>query len=110
MRKCICAVLISLFLVAVAMPVQSAEVCYDPSVYFYNMNGVSHLSLWSVPEVNGAELWADSKESWHSELSMAAWYMTLMKAQEMGLQVVIGYDPDTLAIWYIARPRNAPCQ
>jgi len=110
MKKCIFAILVSLFLLVPVAPAQSAEVCYDPGVYFYNMNGVSRLSLWSVPEVNGAEIWADSKESWHTELSVSAWYMTLLKAQEMGLQVVIGYDPDTLAIWYVARPRSAPCQ
>lgn len=110
MKKAIIAVLLSVLMMFSVAPVQSAEVCYDPSVYFYNMNGVSRLSLWSVPEINGAELWADAEESWHSEISIAAWYMTLMKAQELGLQVVIGYDPDTLAIWYIARPRNAPCQ
>ena len=109
MKKCIFAVLVLSLLISV-VPAQSAEVCYDPNVYFYNMNGVSRLSLWSVPEVNGAELWADAKESWHSELSIALWYATLVKAQEMGLQVVIGYDPDTLAIWYIARPQYAPCQ
>jgi len=110
MKKAIVAVLLSVLMLFSVAPVQSAEVCYDPNIQFYDINGVSKLSLWGVPEANGQSLWADAKDSWHSELSVALWYGTLLKAQEFGLQVVIGYDPDTLAIWYVARPRNAPCQ
>lgn len=86
-------------------PAYSAEVTYNPGTQFYDMNGSGVLSLWGVPEANGNALVANPDYGWPTEASVASWLTTLLKAQEMGLVVVVGYDPATLDIWYVARPR-----
>jgi len=87
-------------------PAYSVEACFDLGTQYYNMNGVDRLSLWAIAEANGNEVYADARNSWQSEFSIAAWYATLLKAQEMGLQVVVAFDPGNYEIWYIARPRS----
>jgi hypothetical protein len=83
----------------------SAETSYNPNTQFYDMNGSGVLSLWGVPAANGNALVANPDYGWPTEASVASWLAMLIKAQEMGLVVMVGYDPNTLDIWYIARPR-----
>lgn len=83
----------------------SAEVTYNPSTQFYDMNSDGILSLWNVPEAGGNALVANPDYGWPTEMAVASWLTILLKAQERGLVVVIGYDPSTRDIWYIARPR-----
>lgn len=85
--------------------VSAAEVEFNPNTQFYDVNGVSKLSLWGVPVTNGQALWADAKDSWQTELSVTAWVAMLLKAQQMGMKVSVGYDPVTFQIWYMSRPR-----
>lgn len=91
------------FATLVPFQVQAAEICFDPTIQGYNMSGESNLFLWGVTGApNGLK--ADAKNSWHSELSVASWYALLLKAQEMGKQVGVAYDPNTFEIWYIGHP------
>lgn len=83
----------------------AAETTFNPNTQFYDMNGSSRLSLWGVPEAGGQAVWADSKESWHTELSVATWMSMLLKAQQLNMNVVVGYDPVNFEIWYVAKPR-----
>lgn len=103
--KNLLAVITTVLCLAVAAPVSAAEVSFDPSTQYYNMDGSSTLFLWGVPEANGNALVANPDYGWPTETSVAAWYATILKAQEMGLRVVIGYDPVNFEIWYVARPR-----
>lgn len=82
----------------------SAEITYNPSTQFYDMNGNGVLSLWGVPEANGNALVANPDYGWPTEASVASWLAMLMKSQEMGLVVKVGYDPNTRDIWYIIKP------
>ncbi len=82
---------------------QGADICFDPAIQGDDMNGESKLSLWGVTGAANA-LTADAKVSWHTEFSVASWYALLLKAQEMGKQVGVGYDPVSLEIWYIGHP------
>ena len=93
--------LVSLFFVSNA---QAAEVLFNPSMQFYDMNGNGILSLWGI-STSGAAVKANPDFGYPTELAIASWYATILKAQEMGLSVVIGYDPVSLEIWYIAKPR-----
>lgn len=88
-----------------ATPVLSAEVAYNPGTQFYDMNSNGVLSLWGVAEAGGNALVANPDYGWPSEMAVASWLTTLLKAQQMGLGVVIGYDPNTRDIWYIGKPR-----
>lgn len=83
----------------------AAEATFNPNVQFYDMNGSSRLSLWGIPEANGQPVWADAKESWQTELSVATWISMLLKAQQLNMSVVVGYDPANFQIWYVAKPR-----
>ena len=85
--------------------VQAAEVTFNPNVHFYDMNGNGTLSLWGVPAANGNAIKANPDNNYPTEASIASWLAMIMKAQELNLVVVIGYDPNTLDIWYIGRPR-----
>lgn len=95
------ALVVSGLLVASA---HSAEITYNPSTQFYDMNGSGVLSLWGVPEANGNALVANPDYGWPTEVSVASWLVMLMKSQEMGLVVKVGYDPNTRDIWYIIKP------
>jgi hypothetical protein len=83
----------------------SSEVIFNPNTQFYDMNSNGVLSLWGVPEANGNALVANPDFGWPTELAVASWYAALLKAQELGMSVGVGYDPNTLDIWYIAKPR-----
>lgn len=95
----------TLLVAAVSTPLSAAEATFDPNTQFYDVNGVSKLSLWGVPEAGGQALWADAKESWQTELSVATWVAMLLKAQQMNMRVAVGYDPGNYQLWYIAKPR-----
>lgn len=103
--------IVSLFLalatacLLIATPAYSAEVTYNPNTQFYDMNGNGVLSLRGVSEASGNALVANPDYGWPTEASVASWLTILLKAQEMGLVVVVGYDPATLDIWYVTRPR-----
>ncbi len=101
----IASILLSSALATVSPTAFSAEAEFNPNTQFYDMNGLSKLSLWGVPAANGQALWADSKESWHTEFSVATWVAMLLKAQQLNMKVVVGYDPTNFQIWYIAKPR-----
>jgi hypothetical protein len=85
--------------------VYSSEVTFDPSAQFYDMNGNGVLSLWGVPEAGGNALQANPDYGWPTEASVISWYAVLLKAQEMGMVVTVGYDPNNYEIWYITKPR-----
>ena len=86
---------------------QSAEIIFNPSdqTRGYDMDGNSVLHLWGVPEANGNALVANPDYGWPTLSAIATWYATILKAQEMNLSVSVGYDPNTLDIWYVGKPR-----
>jgi len=99
MKKTFIAIILAttIFLPALS---QGAQVCFDPTTQGYDTNGESKLTLRGVTAVSNG-LVADAKASWHSELSVATWYANLLKAQEMGKQVGVGYDPNSGEIWFM---------
>jgi len=85
---------------------QPAEVTFNPNVLWYNTTGDGTLQLWGVPESNGQPIQANPDYGWPTENAVAMWLSMLMKAQEMGKSVVIGYNPaPPYDLWYIGRPR-----
>ena len=80
------------------------EACFDPSAQHYDVTGSSKINLWEIPAASGNAVWADSEQSWHTELSVTMWYATILRAQEMSMVVVVGYDPSTYGLWYIGKP------
>jgi len=110
MKKVSIAVCCAVFSLLAALPAYSTEACFDPSTQFYDMNGESKFTLWGISEANGNGVYADAQNSWHSELSVASWYATILKAHEMGLQVVVAFDPATYELWYIAKIRSCTPQ
>ncbi|MCK9379043.1 MAG: hypothetical protein M0P97_02770 [Candidatus Moranbacteria bacterium] len=50
-------------------------------------------------------MWTLPRLSWQTELSVAMWYATILKAQENDMMVVVGYDPASYELWYVAKPR-----
>jgi hypothetical protein len=103
MKKLLAAVVALCF----AIPASAAEIYYSPGLdtQIYSMDGNGIISLWGVPEANGQALVANPDYGWPTELAIASWYTTLVKAQELSLRVAVGYDPVTLDIWYITKPR-----
>lgn len=101
--------LVLLAVVALALtlstPAAADEAEFTPSTQFYDIDSNGVLSLWGVPAANGNPLKANPDYGWPSEFAVAAWYTTILKAHEMNLYVVVGYDPVTFDIWYIAKPR-----
>lgn len=97
------------FCVLAAMLITSnafaAEATFNPNVQYYDTNAEGVLSLWSVPGVSGAALKANPDGGWPTKAAIASWQATLLKTQELNMVVVVGYDPVTFDIWYIARPR-----
>ena len=104
MKKFIVAIAtaLSLFITTQASAV---DVYFNPNTQYYNMDGNGTLFLWGIPEANGQALIANPDYGWPTELAIATWYATILKAQELNLRVVIAYDPANLQIWYVARPR-----
>ena len=86
-------------------PAFSAEATFSPSTQWYNVDSNGVLNLWGVPEANGNPLVANPDYGWPSEFTVACWYAVIMKAHEMSLSVVIGYDPATYDIWYVSKPQ-----
>lgn len=97
-------VLLSLLLF-VTFPAQSAETVFNPNILYYDTTSEGVLELWGVPEANGQVIKANPDGGWPSENTVALWQAYLMKAQEMNMVVPVGYDPGTLDIWFIGRPR-----
>ncbi len=84
---------------------QSAEISFNPSALWYDVTSEGVLQLWGIPEANGQALRANPDYDWPSVNTVSLWIGMLLKAQELGLSVPVGYDPSTLDIWYIGRPR-----
>lgn len=79
----------------------ASEVTINPNVAWYDTNAASVLSIWSTG--TGCEpLKADSINS--STEQVLFWTAQLIKAQELGLSVGVGYDASCNII-YIARMR-----
>ena len=93
------------FVMSTLQGASAAEIIFDPGVQWYDMNGDGQLSLWGVPEAGGNPLKANPKDGWPTPVAVAAWYAALLKAQQMGKTVGVGYDPATFIIWYVGRPR-----
>lgn len=98
-------VIILLAFTMIANAAQSAEAMFNPSVLWYDVTSEGVLELWGVPEANGQALQANPDYDWPSVNTVTLWTGIIMKAQEMGLSVPVGYDSSTLEIWYIGRPR-----
>ncbi|HBO16488.1 MAG: hypothetical protein UR69_C0003G0100 [Candidatus Moranbacteria bacterium GW2011_GWE2_35_2-] len=105
MKKNIVALLVSIFVCAFGLSANADEACFDPNAQYFDVNGVSRLNLWGIPEANDNAVFADARQSWHTELSVAMWYATILKAQENDMVVVVGYDPASYELWYVAKPR-----
>ena len=97
----LCVVVFSFFI----SPAYSTEACFDPDTQFYDMNGSSKLTLYGIAEASGNGVYVDPVNSWQTEFSVAMWYATILKAHDMGLQVVVAFDPVTYEMWYVAKPR-----
>lgn len=83
---------------------KAVEATFNPNTQFYDVNGNGILSLWGIPGTSGA-VKANPDYGYPTEAAIASWTAMLMKAQELNLVVVVGYDPSTLDIWYVAKPR-----
>ncbi len=103
MKKYVAAFMV-IFLLAASVA-QSAEIMFNPSVLWYDVTSEGVLELWGVPEANGQALQANPDYDWPSVNTVSLWTGMLLKAQEMGLSVPVGYDPGNLDIWYIGKPR-----
>ncbi len=105
--KLIVALLCSAGMLAAPLVAESAEVLFNPSAQSngYDMDGNGVLHLWGVPEASGNALVANPDYGWPTVSAIATWYATLLKAQEINLSVSVGYDPTTLDIWYVGKPR-----
>lgn len=89
----------------IASNVYAAEATFDPNVQYYDVNAEGTLSLWGVPEAGGSALKGNPDNGWPAKSAIASWVSLIMQAQELNMSVVVGYDPATFDIWYIARPR-----
>jgi hypothetical protein len=89
----------------IASTTYAADATFDPNVQYYDTNSEGVLSLWGVPTANGGALKGNPDGGWPTKAAIASWQATLLKAQELNMVVVVGYDPVTFDIWYVARPR-----
>lgn len=105
MKKKLAIAIASIMLVVVTPHASAAEITFNPSVQWYDTDGTGTLRLWGVPEANGNALVANPDYGWPTEMAVALWQSTILKAQQMNLSVGVGYDPVTLDIWFVARPR-----
>lgn len=105
MKKLVALIASVILLATVSLPAPAADVYFDPNVQYYNLDGSGTLFLWGIPEANGNPLLANPDYGWPTETAIAAWYATILKAQELNLRVVISYNPVNFEIWYVARPR-----
>jgi len=91
---------LSLF-AAFALKANAAEVIVDPGVVWYDTNAASVLSIWGT-NTGCNPLRADPANG--SRDQVLAWLFQLIKAQDIGLSVGVGYDASCNII-YIARMR-----
>lgn len=105
MKKALVILTILVVVFLMTIPAMAAEATFNPSTMWYDMNGEGILSLWGVPAANGNALRANPDYGWPTEFAIASWYTVILKAHEMGLSVVVGYDPVTYDIWYVAKPQ-----
>lgn len=105
MKSKLAVIVLALGAIVAPLSAQSAEVTFTPGTQWYDMDGNGALHLWGVPEANGQALVANPDYGWPTTTAIAAWYAVLLRAQEMNLSVGVGYDPNTLDIWFIGRPR-----
>lgn len=105
--KLVVALVLSVGILAAPAIAQSAEILFEPgnSGRGYDMDGNGILHLWGVPEANGNALVGNPDYGWPTTTAIASWYAVLLRAQQMSLSVSIGYDPTTLDIWYVGKPR-----
>lgn len=105
MKKIICAIVFMFIVTIASMSAIAAEATFNPNTQYYDMNSEGVLNLWGIPEANGNAVKANPDYGWPSEFVVAAWYATLLRAHQMNLSIVVGYDPVTYDIWYVAKPR-----
>lgn len=89
----------------IASTAYAADATFDPNAQYYDTNSEGILSLWGVPATNGNALKGNPDGGWPTQSAIASWLALLLKAQELNMSVVVGYDPVTFDIWYVARPR-----
>lgn len=105
MKKSLIILVIFAIAILTTIPASALEAIFNPSTMFYDTNGEGVLTLWGVPEANGNGLKANPDYGWPTEFAIATWYSTILKAHEMGMVVVVAFDPVTYDIWYVAKPR-----
>ena len=105
MKKLVTLAAAAAVLLSVAVQVSAAEAPFIPGTQFYDTDGNGIVRLWGVPEANGQPLVANPDYGWPTETAIAMWYSTILKAHQMNMYVVVGYDPVNLEIWYVAKPR-----
>lgn len=98
------AIIVSVLMFICPFGANAVEATFNPNTQFYDVNGNGILSLWGIPGTSGA-VKANPDYGYPTEAAIASWTAMLMKAQELNLAVVVGYDPSTLDIWYVAKPR-----
>lgn len=105
--KLMTSLVIAAGLTVTSLAAQSAEITFNPGdpTRGYDMDGSDVLHLWGVPEANGQALVGNPDYNWPTVTSVHRRYSTILKAQEMGLSVGVGYDPVTFDIWYVGKPR-----
>jgi hypothetical protein len=101
MKLLVCAVVFAIISGSLA---NAAEITFNPAFQGYNMESTGKLCLWGVPEAEAGALTADPNNGWPSEMAIAAWYITLLRAQARAQVVTVGYDPGTFDIWYVSKP------
>jgi hypothetical protein len=83
----------------------AADATFNPNAQYYDVNAEGTLSLWGVPEAGSGALKGNPDNGWPTKSAIASWVSLIMKAQELNMVVVVGYDPVTFDIWYVAKPR-----
>ena len=89
----------------IASNAYAADVTFNPNTQHYDVNAEGTLSLWGVPEAGPNAIKGNPDNGWPTKSAIASWLSLLMKAQELNMVVVVGYDTTTLDIWYVTRPR-----
>jgi hypothetical protein len=107
MRKILASVVAAALTIATLVsPASAAEAVFDPAstTLSYDVNDTGILKVWGVPAASGNPLVANPDYGYPAEIAIATWVALLLKAQELGKVVKIGYDPTTLEIWYVSKP------
>ncbi|MCK9379045.1 MAG: hypothetical protein M0P97_02780 [Candidatus Moranbacteria bacterium] len=61
MKKIIFTLLGTFFVCALNLTASADEACFDPNTQYFDVNGVSRLNLWGIPEANGNAVFADAR-------------------------------------------------